>query len=89
MATVDTKVITAQNQRTQKMLTSGLVIVDAAMEPLRVLKVLMEGLGPDVKAGLWLTNFRGVPVARTLSPFDLIYLDIEYRVVHCIEISMQ
>ena len=89
MATVDTKVITAQNQRTQKMLTSGLVIVDAAMEPLRVLKVLMEGLGPDVKAGLWLTNFRGVPVARTLSPFDLIYLDIEYRVVHCIEISTE
>ena len=89
MATVDTKVITAQNERTQKTLTSGLVIVDAAMEPLRVLKVLMEGLGADVKAGLWLTNFRGVPVARTLSPFDLIYLDAAYCVVHCIEISTE
>jgi hypothetical protein len=86
---LDTKIITAQNERTQKFLTSGLVIVDAAVEPLRVLKVLMEGLGEDVKAGLWLTNFRGVPVARTLSPFDLVYLDAEYRVVHCVEISTE
>src|SRR5580700_8379361 len=49
----------------------------------------MEGLGPDRKAGLWLTNFKGVPVARTLSPFDLIYLDQDYGVVHCVEISTQ
>jgi hypothetical protein len=38
---------------------------------------------------LWLTNFRGVPVARTLSPFDLIYLDKDYGVVHCVEISTE
>ncbi len=86
---MDTKIINTYNERSQRRLTSGLVIVDAAQEPLRVLKVLMEGLGPDVRAGLWLTNFKGVPVARTLSPFDLIYLDKEYRVVHCVEISTQ
>lgn len=84
---MDTKIINAYNEKSQKRITSGLLIVDAALEPLRVLKVLMEGLGPDVRAGLWLTNFRGVPVARTLSPFDLIYLDKDYRVVHCVEIS--
>jgi hypothetical protein len=84
---VDTKIINAYNGKSQRLLSSGLVIVDAAREPLKVLKVLMEGLGPDCRAGLWLTNFRGVPVARTLSPFDLIYLDKDYGVVHCVEIS--
>lgn len=84
---MDTKIINAYNEKSQKRITSGLLIVDAALEPLRVLKVLMEGLGPDVRAGLWLTNFKGVPVARTLSPFDLVYLDKDYRVVHCVEIS--
>jgi hypothetical protein len=84
---VDTKIINAYNGKSQRLLSSGLVIVDAAREPLKVLKVLMEGLGPDCRAGLWLTNFRGVPVARTLSPFDLIYLDNDYGVVHCVEIS--
>jgi hypothetical protein len=86
---VDTKIINAYHGKSQRLLSSGLVIVDAALEPLKVLKVLMEGLGPDRKAGLWLTNFKGVPVARTLSPFDLIYLDQDYGVVHCVEISTQ
>ena len=86
---MDTKVINAYHEKSQKLLSSGLVIVDAALEPLKVLKVLMEGLSPDRKAGLWLTNFKGVPVARTLSPFDLIYLDKDYSVVHCVEISTE
>jgi hypothetical protein len=86
---VDTKIINAYHGKSQRLLSSGLVIVDAALEPLKVLKVLMEGLGPDRKAGLWLTNFKGVPVARTLSPFDLIYLDKDYGVVHCVEISTE
>lgn len=86
---MDTKIINAYHGKSQRLLSSGLVIVDAALEPLKVLKVLMEGLGPDRKAGLWLTNFKGVPVARTLSPFDLIYLDQDYGVVHCVEISTQ
>ena len=84
---MDTKIINAYHEKSQKLLSSGLVIVDAALEPLKVLKVLMEELGPDRKAGLWLTNFKGVPVARTLSPFDLVYLDKDYSVVHCVEIS--
>ena len=86
---MDTKIINAYHEKSQKLLSSGVVIVDAALEPLKVLKVLMEGLGPDRKAGLWLTNFKGVPVARTLSPFDLIYLDKDYGVVHCVEISTE
>lgn len=83
---MDTKIINAYNERTQKLIASDLLIVDAAAEPLRVLKVLVEGL-PHGENGLWLNNFKGIPVARTLSPFDLIYLDPDYYVVHCVEIS--
>ncbi len=85
---MDTKVINAYNEKNQKLVASGLIIVDAAVEPLRVLKVLVEGL-PGGRSGLWLTNFKGIPVARTLSPFDLIYLGNDYHVVHCVEISTE
>ncbi len=61
--------------------------VNAALEPLKVLKVLIEGLPATARTGLWLTNFKGVPVARTLSPFDLLYLDKENRVLHGVELS--
>jgi PilZ domain len=85
---VDTKIINVYNEKNQKLVGSGLIIVDAATEPLRVLKVLVEGL-PDGRSGLWLTNFKGIPVARTLSPFDLVYLEAGYVVVHCVEISVE
>jgi len=85
---VDTKIINVYNEKNQKLVGSGLIIVDAATEPLKVLKVLVEGL-PDGRSGLWLTNFKGIPVARTLSPFDLVYLDPSYQVVHCVEISVE
>ncbi len=85
---MDTKVINVYNEKNQKLVGSGLIIVDAATEPLKVLKVLVEGL-PDGRSGLWLTNFKGIPVARTLSPFDLVYLDPGYIVVHCVEISVE
>ena len=77
----------AYNQTRGCFLSGELTLLDAGLEPLRVLKVLIEGLAPEAKSGLWLTHFRSVPVARTLSPFDLVYLDSEFRVVHAIELS--
>ncbi len=77
----------AYNQTRGCFLSGSLTPVDAGLEPLRVLKVLIEGLTPDAKSGLWLTHFRSVPVARTLSPFDLVYLDSDFRVVHAVELS--
>ncbi|MGB6191625.1 MAG: hypothetical protein WBF42_04090 [Terracidiphilus sp.] len=64
-----------------------LTVVDAAREPLKVLKILMEGLAPSARNGIWLVNFKGIPVARSHSAFDLVYLDDEHRVVHAIEIT--
>ncbi len=77
----------AYNQTRGCFLSGSLELVDAGHEPLRVLKVLIEGLTPGAKSGLWLAHFRSVPVARTLSPFDLVYLDSEFRVVHALELS--
>jgi hypothetical protein len=62
-------------------LSLNVAVIDAALDPLRVLRVLMEGLDSESSTGLWLTHFRAVPVARAVSPFDLIYLDKDHAVV--------
>ena len=77
----------AYNQTRESTLSASVTAVNAALEPLKVLKVLIEGLPANARTGLWLTNFKGVPVARTLSPFDLVYLDKENRVLHGVELS--
>jgi hypothetical protein len=77
----------AYNQTRDTLLSSSVTSVNAGLEPLKVLKVLIEGLPANSRTGLWLTNFKGVPVARTLSPFDLLYLDKDNRVVHGVELS--
>ena len=84
---MDSRTFCAYNETSKCFLSTRLTIVDAALEPLKVLKTLMEGLGPDAVSGIWLIHFKGVPVARALSPFDLIYLDQDFRVVHGIELS--
>lgn len=84
---MDSKRFSVFNKSRQAYLSDEVRIVDAVLEPLKVLKVLIEGLDTDIASGLWLTHFKGVPVARTLSPFDLIYLDKDYRVVHCVELT--
>lgn len=68
-------------------MSTSVTSVNAALEPLKVLKVLIEGLPAESRTGLWLTNFKGVPVARTLSPFDLVYLDKENLVLHAVALS--
>jgi len=77
----------AFNKSRETFLTLDARVLDAAVDPLKVLKVLIEGLDADTRTGLWLTNFKAIPVARTLSPFDLIYLDEDHRVVHAVELT--
>jgi hypothetical protein len=77
----------AYNQTRESLLSSSVTTVNAGLEPLKVLKVLIEGLPANSRTGLWLTNFKGVPVARTLSPFDLVYLDKDNCVVQGVELS--
>ena len=84
---METKVFSAYNEGSKRVISPRLTVVDAAREPLKVLKILMEGLAADSRSGIWLINFQGVPVARSRSAFDLVYLDDAYQVVHAIEIS--
>jgi hypothetical protein len=84
---METKRYIVYNKARETFLTSAATSVNAALEPLKVLKVLIEGLPANARTGLWLTNFKGVPVARTLSPFDLIYLDKDHRTLHSVELS--
>ncbi len=76
-----------KNPTRDSKVSASVTSVNAALEPLKVLKVLIEGLPGDSRTGLWLTNFKGVPVARTLSPFDLVYLDKENVVLHAVALS--
>ncbi len=84
---VEQKAVSAYNESSKRFLSSALAVVDSALEPIKVLKILMEGLAPEDEAGLWLTNFRGIPVARSHTPFDLAYLDAENRVLQAVEIT--
>lgn len=69
-------------------LSLDVAVIDAALDPLRVLRVLMEGLDSEASTGLWLTHFRAVPVARAVSPFDLVYLDKDHAVVHAAALTV-
>lgn len=69
-------------------LSLDVAVIDAAMDPLRVLRVLMEGLSSEEATGLWITHFRAVPVARAVSPFDLVYLDASQCVVHAVSLTV-
>ena len=84
---VEQRFVSAYNESSKRFLGSSLAVVDSAREPIKVLKILMEGLAPEDEAGLWLTNFRGVPVARSHTPFDLAYLDEDDRIIQAVEIT--
>ncbi|MDE3186495.1 MAG: hypothetical protein KGM96_03090 [Acidobacteriota bacterium] len=77
----------AYNKTRQSFLCAEATVIDSVLDPLRVLKVLIEGLDPDTEPALYLQRFSGVPVAGTLSAFDLIYLDRNNRVIHGVALS--
>ena len=83
----DMKPLSVYNPGSERVLSPRLLVVDAAREPIKVLKILTEGLAAHTRYGIWLVNCQGVPVARSASEFDLLYLDEEHRVLHGIEIS--
>ncbi|MGA7860084.1 MAG: hypothetical protein WCA11_19250 [Terracidiphilus sp.] len=74
------------NASRESYLSSGVSVIDTTLEPLKVLRVMIEGLVLNSETGLWLTPLNGIPKVPRLSPFDLIYLDGENRVVHGAEL---
>ena len=84
---MDANTYCAYNKSRQSYLCAEAAVVDSVLDPLRVLKVLIEGLDRDTETALYLKRFSGVPVAGTLSAFDLVYLDRNNRVIHGVALS--
>jgi hypothetical protein len=74
------------NESRESFLSSGVSVIDTTLEPLKVLRVMIEGLVLNSETGLWLTPLNAIPKVPRLSPFDLIYLDADNRVVHGAEL---
>jgi hypothetical protein len=62
-------------------LNSKVTVADSAREPLKVLKVLIEGLARDGESSLWLTPLVFTPNIMRLFPFDFAYLDSDLQVI--------
>jgi hypothetical protein len=83
---MDTRVFCAYNLARGVFLSSKVTVADGANEPLKMLKVLVGGLGLDAVSGLWLSPLYAAPVVPRLFPFDLLYLDRHNRVLAAEEI---
>ena len=78
---MDTRKYSVYNQARENFLSTGVTVIDTTLEPLKLLRVMVEGLALNAKTGIWLTPLTEIPKVPRLSPFDLIYLDAEGRVV--------
>ena len=83
---MDTKEFCVYNKTRENFLSSGVTVIDSVSDPLQVLKVLIEGLADNAETGMWLTPLRRVPIVPRISPFDLVYLDQDRRVLHGVEV---
>jgi PilZ domain len=83
---MEAKEYTIYNKTRERPITTGVTIVNSTREPLTALRVMVEGLGSDNDAGLWLTHITGLPMVPRLSPFDLVYLDKDHCVVERAEL---
>ena len=86
---MNTRLFSAYSQDSKRPLATRITVIDSVIEPIKVLKILLEGITPTDETGIWITRFSGLPVARSFSPFDLVYLDDDFRVVHTVEITQK
>ena len=71
------------NRNREVFLGKGIPVVETTQEPF---KALIEDLTQGAHSGVWLRPFRGIPEARKLPRFDLVYLDDEQRVIKASEL---
>lgn len=84
---MDTRVFSAYNLARGVLLNSRLAIADSGNQPLKLLEIVVSGMGMEPGTGLWLTPLHAVPAVPRVFPFDLIYLDKEYRVIETAEMA--
>ena len=83
---MDTRVFCVYNLARGVFLSSKVTTADGVNEPLKILKVLVGGLGLDGVSGLWICPLSAIPSVPRLFPFDFIYLDRDQRVIEATEI---
>jgi hypothetical protein len=83
---METKTYYAYNKTRESFLSLEVTVVDTALDPLKAFRVLIEGLASNAETGLWLTPLTGIPMMPRISPFDLIFLDKDYRVTQGLEL---
>jgi len=84
---MDTRGFSAYNLARGVLLNSKLTVADSGNQPLKLLDIVVSGMGMDPTAGLWLTPLHAIPAVPRVFPFDLIYLDKEYRVLETAEMG--
>lgn len=74
------------NETREHLLAPRVNLLDTRTDPLRAVKVLIEGLAPNAVTGLWLNPLKSIPAVPRLSPYDLVYLDRDGYVVDGVEL---
>jgi len=83
---MEAKKYTIRNQARETTVSTGVTAINSTLEPLAALRVMVEGLESDNETGLWLTHVTVIPMVPRISPFDLVYLDKDDRVVERVEL---
>jgi hypothetical protein len=74
------------NETRENLLSARVAFIDTRSDPLKAVKVLIEGLAPNADTGLWLNPLKTVPAVPRLAAYDLVYLDHDGCVVHGVEL---
>lgn len=83
---METHLCCAHNASNGSSISSRIAVADLAIQPLKALKMLMDGLATDGTTGLWLRSLLGPPLMMHLFPFDFVYLDADQRVIEAVEL---
>ncbi len=75
------------NLTRRALLNDKLTVSDCASQPLKMLSLVVSGLGLDSESALWLYPLHAAPGLPRVFPFDLLYLDKDYRVLETAEIA--
>jgi hypothetical protein len=84
---MNTRGFSAYNLARGALLNSRLTLADSGNQPLKLLDIVVSGMGMDPSTGLWLTPLHAIPAVPRVFPFDLLYLDKEYRVLETAEMG--